>query len=106
MLALAVELLCCAVVGGTLSHRIKGLAADEGPPLRTGHAFLAIDPVALAGRDVYLERVEALVAEMLKDEGVRLPGARRVAMRREAEAQGVEVEDSVLAALRGLTRTN
>ena len=104
MLALAVELLCCAVVGGTLSHRIRGLAADEGPPLRTGQAFLAIDPAALAGRDTYLERVETLAAEMLKDEGVRLPGARRVALRREAGARGVEVEDGVLAALRGLTK--
>jgi len=102
MLALAVELLCCAVVGGTLSHQISGLAANEGPPIRTGHAFLVIDPGALAGRDVYLERVEALVAEMLKDEGVRLPGGRRVAAMRKSETEGVALPAGLEAELRRL----
>jgi (2R)-3-sulfolactate dehydrogenase (NADP+) len=103
MLALAVELLCCAVVGGTLSHQITGLAAKEGPPIRSGQAFLVIDPGALAGRDTYLERVETLVAEMLKDEGVRLPGARRVASIRKAETDGVTMPAGLEAELRQLS---
>ena len=102
MLALAVELLCCAVVGGTLSHQITGLAANEGPPIRTGHAFLVIDPGALAGRETYLERVETLVAEMLKDEGVRLPGARRRMAADTAARSGISIDAALLAELRAL----
>jgi (2R)-3-sulfolactate dehydrogenase (NADP+) len=34
---------------------------------------------------------------MLSDEGVRLPGARREALRRRAEAEGLEVPDALLA---------
>ena len=37
---------------------------------------------------------------MAKDEGVRLPGARREALRRKAEAEGIEVSDALLATLR------
>ena len=55
---------------------------------------------ALAGGDAYLDRVEVLVAEMLKDDGVRLPGARREALRRKAEGEGIEVAEAVLASLR------
>ncbi|HSM22770.1 MAG TPA: Ldh family oxidoreductase, partial [Rubrivivax sp.] len=55
------------------------------------------DPGALAGNDAYLDRLEVLVAEMLKDEGVRLPGARREALRRQAEAEGIEVAEALLA---------
>jgi LDH2 family malate/lactate/ureidoglycolate dehydrogenase len=55
---------------------------------------------ALAGSAQYLERIEVLVAEMLKDEGVRLPGARREALRRKAEAEGIEVAEAMLVSLR------
>jgi len=102
MLALAVELLCCAVVGGTLSHQITGLAAKEGPPIRSGQAFLVIDPGALTGQDVYLERVETLVAEILKDEDVRLPGARRRKVEAQAAAGGMTVDAGLVAELRAL----
>jgi (2R)-3-sulfolactate dehydrogenase (NADP+) len=34
---------------------------------------------------------------MLKDEGVRLPGARREVLRRRAEAEGLDVPDALLA---------
>jgi (2R)-3-sulfolactate dehydrogenase (NADP+) len=40
---------------------------------------------------------------MLKDEGVRLPGARREALRRKAEAEGVEVAAAVIASLSAIT---
>ena len=37
---------------------------------------------------------------MLKDEGVRLPGARREALRRKAELEGIEVAEAMLVSLR------
>jgi len=50
-----------------------------------------IDPAALAGRDVYLERVETLIGMMLQDAGVRLPGARRAALAAKAGVEGIEI---------------
>ena len=37
---------------------------------------------------------------MLSDEGVRLPGARRDALRRQAEVEGLEVAEELLATLK------
>ena len=60
-----------------------------------------MDPQALTGREGFLDRVEVLVAEMLRDEGVRLPGARREALRQRALAEGLEVPDALVAQWRG-----
>ena len=42
-----------------------------------------------------------MLAEMLADEGVRLPGARREALRRRAAAEGMEVDGALIHAWRG-----
>jgi (2R)-3-sulfolactate dehydrogenase (NADP+) len=97
MLALVVELLVTAVIGAQFGFEASSFFVDEGNRPRIGQAFLVIDPGALAGRASYLDRVEVLVAEMLKDDGVRLPGARREALRRRAAVDGVEVPDALLA---------
>jgi (2R)-3-sulfolactate dehydrogenase (NADP+) len=99
MLALVVELLVTALLGARFGFEASSFFVDEGNRPRIGQAFIVVDPAALAGNDSYLDRLEVLVAEMLKDEGVRLPGARREALRRRAEAEGLTVPDAVLAAL-------
>ena len=101
MLALMVELLVTAVIGAQFGFEASSFFVDEGNRPRIGQAFIVIDPAALAGSDAYLDRIEVLVAEMLKDDGVRLPGARREALRRKAEAEGIEVAEAVVASLRG-----
>ena len=98
MLALVVELLVTALIGANFGFEASSFFVDEGNRPGIGQAFIVIDPGALAGREHYLARVEALVAEMLLDEGVRLPGARRETLRRRAEAEGLEVADGLLAA--------
>jgi len=77
MLALMVELLACALTGAALGFEADTFFVDKGNRPRVGQAFLAIDPDALAGRDVYLERIETLIAAMIEDPAVRLPGYRR-----------------------------
>ena len=72
---------------------------EAGNRPRVGQAFLVIDPDALAGRRDYLERVEALVAEMLKDREVRLPGHRREALEARADVEGIDVSDALYAEL-------
>ena len=102
MLAVIVELLVTAVIGAQFGFEASSFFVDEGNRPRIGQAFIVIDPAALAGSDAYLDRIEVLVAEMLKDDGVRLPGARREALRRRAEAEGIEVAEAVLASLRAI----
>ena len=102
MLALMVEVLCCALTGAALSHEIGSIYVDEGPHMRLGQAFLVIDPAALAGREVYLERIETMVAAMLRDGGVRLPGARRQTLAASAAKNGIDVPPELEKQLREL----
>ena len=100
MLALVVELLVTAVIGARFGFEASSFFVDEGNRPGLGQAFLVIDPGALAGRESFLDRIEVLLAEMLIDDGVRLPGSRREALRRSAEADGLDVPDALLAAWR------
>ena len=101
MLALLVELLVTALIGSQFGFEASSFFVDEGNRPRLGQAFVVIDPGALAGRDNYLDRIEALIGEMLADDGVRLPGARREALRKQAEAEGLVLDAALLASLRG-----
>jgi len=102
MLALAFELVCAALTGAAIGTEADSFFSDKGNKPKIGHAFLAIDPGALAGHDKYFERVEAVVATMLEDEGVRLPGARRFASEKRARAEGIEVADELLKKIEAL----
>ena len=97
MLALVVELLVSAVIGANFGFEASSFFVDEGNRPGIGQTFVLIDPRALAGEG-YFARIEVLLAEMLKDDGVRLPGARREALRRRAEAEGLVVSDASIAA--------
>ncbi|MFZ4745056.1 MAG: Ldh family oxidoreductase [Limnohabitans sp.] len=97
MLALMVELLVTAVIGANFGYEASSFFVDEGNRPGLGQAFIVIDPGALAGREQFLSRVEVLVGEMLKDEGVRLPGTRREELRLQALAGGVQVAEELLA---------
>ena len=100
MLALIVELLCCALTGARMGFEADSFFVDAGNRPRIGQAFIVIDPDAVAGRDVFEERIETLVDAMLADDGVRLPGARRYALSRTAAAEGIDIPAGVLDFLR------
>lgn len=100
MLALVVELLVTALIGANFGFEASSFFVDEGNRPGIGQTFVVIDPGALAGSAGYLARVEVLVAEMLRDDGVRLPGVRREQLRHKAEAEGIEVSDALIAAWR------
>jgi (2R)-3-sulfolactate dehydrogenase (NADP+) len=104
MLALVVELLCCALTGAAYGFEADSFFTEEGNRPRIGQAFLVIDPAALAGTDVFHERIETLVETMLLDPDVRLPGQRRLALARQAAAEGIEVPAALLEQLEALAR--
>jgi (2R)-3-sulfolactate dehydrogenase (NADP+) len=102
MLALTVELLCCALTGAAFGFEADSFFVAEGNRPKIGQAFLALDPDALAGRQVYLERIETLISRMLEDEGVRLPGARREALADQAQREGIIVPDALHEQIKAL----
>jgi (2R)-3-sulfolactate dehydrogenase (NADP+) len=102
MLALTIELLVTALCGARLGFEVDSFFDVEGNKPRIGQLFIVIDPAAMGSAEVYAERVETLVAAMLEDGGVRLPGARRYANAAKAEIDGINVPDPLLAQLRAL----
>jgi (2R)-3-sulfolactate dehydrogenase (NADP+) len=104
MLALVVELLCCALTGAAFGFEADSFFTDTGNRPRIGQAFLVIDPGALAGVDVYHERIETLLAAMLQDDGVRLPGARRHRLLTTAQERGLDIPEATLAPLEALAQ--
>lgn len=104
MLALAFELICAALTGSAIGPEVDSFFSEQGNKPRIGHAFLAIDPGALAGHARYFERVEAVITAMLADEGVRLPGARRFASEKKLRSEGIEIAGDLLAKIEKLAR--
>lgn len=102
MLALVVELLCCALTGAAFGFEADSFFVDAGNRPRIGQAFLVIDPGALAGEEIYRERLESLIAAMLDDAGVRLPGDRRHQAAAVAARDGIEIPDALAAEIRKL----
>ena len=102
-LALMVEVLTVALTGAAFSFENDSYFEPGNKP-RVGHAVIAIDPDAVAGADSYFSRLEVMIAKMLGDDGVRLPGTRRQAAAAKARAEGVEVGDALFAELRTLAR--
>jgi (2R)-3-sulfolactate dehydrogenase (NADP+) len=93
-LALMVELLTGALSGSHLAFEASSFFDAEGPPPRIGQSFLLIDPAVFAG-DGFAARAERLFAEMTAQPGVRLPGARRLANRARAHAEGVGIPEKL-----------
>jgi (2R)-3-sulfolactate dehydrogenase (NADP+) len=104
VLALMVELLVSAVIGAHFSYEADTFFVDAGNQPRIGQAFIVIDPAALSGAEHYFNRMEAMISEMLVDDEVRLPGARRDAIRRKAEADGIVVADSLIVQWREVSK--
>ncbi len=102
MLALIVELLCCALTGAAFGFEADSFFVDAGNCPRIGQAFLVIDPDALAGREVFFARIESLVAAMLAEDGVRLPGYRRAGIAENIAREGIEIPSALLADLERL----
>ena len=100
-LAMMVEVLSVALTGAAFSFENDSYFEPGNKP-RIGHSILAIDPGALAGSESYFSRLEEMIANMLRDAGVRLPGERRQKLVSAARADGLQIADAQLAELLGL----
>jgi (2R)-3-sulfolactate dehydrogenase (NADP+) len=96
-LALMVETLAVALTGANFAFEASSFLDAEGPPPGAGQLLIAIDPAGFAGAENFAQRFAALALMIDGDEGARLPGSRRLALREKARASGVMVDAKLLA---------
>jgi (2R)-3-sulfolactate dehydrogenase (NADP+) len=102
-LALMVELLAAALTGSNFASEASSFFEADGPPPGVGQLLLAIDPSAFSGGNDFAQRCAALADDMQKDDGVRLPGARRFGLRGAARRHGVAVDAKLLRQVRDMS---
>lgn len=89
-LAMMVEILAAALTGARFAFEASSFLDDKGGPPRTGQLIIAIDPAAMGGA-VFASRMTALAKAIESQSGARLPGSRRMILRRQAQAEGVQI---------------
>ena len=105
-LALMVETLAVALTGANFAYEASSFLDASGPPPGAGQLLIAIDPGAFAGAEMFAGRISALAGAIEEDEGTRLPGSRRLALRARAERSGIHVDPKLLADVEALARSN
>jgi (2R)-3-sulfolactate dehydrogenase (NADP+) len=98
-LALMVELLAAGLTGANYAAEVSSFFDAEGSPPGTGQFLIAIDPSAFIGGIV---RFGALAHSIEQQAGARLPGARRLASRKKAQAEGLSVTTALLQEINAL----
>jgi (2R)-3-sulfolactate dehydrogenase (NADP+) len=96
-LALMVETLAVALTGANFAFEASSFLDAEGPPPGAGQLLIAIDPSGFAGAEAFASRLAVLATTIEADEGARLPGSKRLALREKAAATGVSVDAKLLA---------
>jgi len=103
-LAFMVEILAVALTGANFAFEASSFFDDKGDPPGVGQFFIAIDPAAFAGKDVFLERMGLIAGLIADDPATRLPGSRRYALREAAAREGISVNNAMLARLEELAK--
>jgi (2R)-3-sulfolactate dehydrogenase (NADP+) len=93
-LAMMVEVMSAALVGASLAFEASSLFSGEGPAPDLGQTVLAIDPDPVSS-GAFAERMTTLLDAVEAEEGVRIPGARRLAAREQAKRVGLSIPVSV-----------
>jgi (2R)-3-sulfolactate dehydrogenase (NADP+) len=101
-LGLLVEIMAAGLSDSNWGIDSSSFGDDEGGPPGVGQSFIAID--AAIGGDAFSTRLQRLAEVLCSEPDVRLPGDRRHAARRRAEADGVEVPDELLATIDAIGR--
>jgi (2R)-3-sulfolactate dehydrogenase (NADP+) len=100
-LALMVEILAAALTGANFAAEASSFFDNGGPPPGVGQCLIALDPGPFSdGR--FLDRLEVLLGAIEDEPGARLPGARRLALRDKAAADGIAVPQPLLDRIREL----
>lgn len=100
-IALMIDLMCGPLIGEVSSVEAGEQDNGDGGPATGGELILAFDPVKFGGDDA-IGRGEKLFAAMLEQEGVRLPGQRRLKARTQTPQTGIAIPKSLHDTIQGL----
>lgn len=102
-IALMVELLCAALVGGDFSFEVDWSGHPGARSPRTGQTVIVIDPSAgAAGLRGFADRAAVLVGALHEAGQSRLPGDRRLEARARAAREGLSIPAAQWSALQAL----
>lgn len=102
-LALMVEILSATLTGANYSSEASSFFDAIGPSPGVGQTIIAFAPRQTAGHD-FAARLETLITEMLSQEGVRLPGSKRIASRIKADTDGLVIPGHLHAEIARLVK--
>src|SRR5262249_40586134 len=92
--AMMIELLAGALIGEVFSFEASALDNNDGGPPVGGELLIAFDPARCVGhgdRPRQLAHAERLFANILAQEGTRLPSDRRYAARQRTPTEGITI---------------
>lgn len=92
-LALMVEILTAGLAGANFAYEASSFFSAEGAPPGVAQSFIIIDPAAFAGEH-FLARIEELFAEILAQDGTRLPGTQRQLCRVKSRENGIVIPEA------------
>ena len=94
-LAMMVELLAGPLIGEFLSFEAEADDAGRGGAPQGGELIIAIDLARFGNPEDIINHGEALFQEVLKQDGVRLPGDRRFKARELTKRDGIKIPESL-----------
>ncbi len=90
-IALMIDLLAGPLIGEAFSAEAGRADNGDGGPALGGELILAIDPAGMGTSSPVLDHAEQLFKELTDQDGVRLPGDRRLKARKTTPTEGVQV---------------
>lgn len=103
-LVLMVEILAAVLTGARFGFEASSFFTADGEPPGVGQFLVAIDPEAFSA-GAFAERLETLIGAILAQDGTRLPGERRLALRAAAARDGIVVPSPLYDELYALATT-
>lgn len=100
-LALMVELMAASLIGANTADKASSFFDAEGESPGVGQAIIAIDPTKIGGPDV-LDRFADMATSIAAQSGARVPGHRRQQLRSKMLAEGIEIDDDLLASIEAI----
>lgn len=100
-LALMIEVICAALVGGNFGWNASGFFDGDGGPPDLGQLLIVLDPARFGG-DGYAAHMAHLLLTVAGEAPARLPGDRRLALRAKAATDGVTIPAALHAEILGL----
>ena len=96
-IGMMIELLAAVLLGENFAFETSAEFADDGGPGRGGELIVVMDPARFGDAEGWAAHAEAFFEKMTAQEGVRLPGGRRLANRRRIPADGFTIPGSLHA---------